>query len=115
MSFFSNCLKIVFVFIVMINLVGCSASTYKRRKPRSYMIPEVESEWILIGSPISFEEELWYPEDDIDILSDDEVYLLGEYNDTEFFVAKIDVRPYNRIYTKFEKNKFRVFEKKAND
>ena len=112
MRVFFNYLKILIVFIVAIGFIGCDANVIKRKKPKSYSIPEVEAEWVQAGHPIVFEKELWYPQDDIDILSDSEVYLLGEQDGIEFFVGIIDVRPYNRIYTKFGRNKFRIFEKK---
>jgi len=33
----------------------------------------------------------------------------GEYRGVSFFVEKIDVRPYDKIFTKFGRNKFRVY------
>lgn len=76
-----------------------------------FRIPTDEAEWIRAGEPIEFEGELWYPRDGFDVLIDAEVFLLGEYQGVQFFAQKLDVRPYNRLYTKFGKNKFRAFEK----
>lgn len=90
---------------------GCSG-------PRSlgpmqiYPAPSVEAEWIRGGTPIEFEGELWFPADGTENLLDTEVYVVGEYKGVQIFVAKEDVRPYNRLYTKFGRNKFRYFEKK---
>ncbi|MDD3375009.1 MAG: hypothetical protein PHY73_04730 [Candidatus Omnitrophica bacterium] len=109
---FFNYLRIFIFLIVAIGFIGCDANAAKRKRPKSFSVLEVEAQWIQDGKPILFEDELWYPKDDIDILSDSEVYLLGEQDGVQFFVGTIDVRPYNRIYTKFEKNKFRIFEKK---
>ena len=74
-----------------------------------YPIPHEEADWIVKGEPLKFEGQLWYPQDYVDILLDSEVAPVGEYKDVQFFVEKIDVRPYDRLYTKFGLNKFRVF------
>ena len=110
-NFFSY-LRADIVFVVVFGFIGCDGNMTKKRRPKSYSIPEMEAVWIQDGNPIVFEEEFWYPRDDVDILSDEEVYLLGEQEGVAFFIGTIDVRPYNRIYTKFGKNKFRIFEKK---
>ena len=110
-----SCLRTFIAFIIVIGFIGCDANAVKKRRPKFYSFLGMEAEWIQGGNPIIFEEELWYPKDDVDILSDSEVYLLGEQDGVEFFVGMIDVRPYNRIYTKFKKNQFRIFEKKEND
>ncbi len=91
-------------------LFGCESSPTKEH-PWSRVTP-LEPEWIRNGEPIIFEGETWYPADSIENLLDSEVYLMGEYNGTQLFVEYTDVRPYDRIYTKFAKNKFRFFEKK---
>jgi hypothetical protein len=46
---------------------------------------------------------------------DNEVYLMGEHKGVQFFIEKIDVRPYNQLYTKMARNKFRVFQKNSTD
>ena len=81
-----------------------STSTY----PYAY---NSEAEWIRNGDPIEFEGEMWYPKDSVETLLDSEVLLLGEYKDVQFFVDKIDVRPYARLYTKFNSKRFRVFKR----
>ena len=75
---------------------------------------KLEAEWILNGEPIQFEEELWYPIDGVESFLDSEMRLMGEYHNIQFFTDKVDIRPYDRLYTKFDKNKFRFFEKKIN-
>jgi hypothetical protein len=81
----------------------------------NYAIPQEEAAWIRNGEPILFEEEYWYPQDNYDVLLDSEVIPVGEYQGVQFFVGKIDVRPYDRLYSKFGKNKFRIFKKKTPD
>jgi hypothetical protein len=71
-----------------------------------------ESEWIRNGEPIEFEGKAWHPQDGIESLQDSEVLLMGTYRDVRFFIDKLDVRPYDRLYTKFDTNKFRYFELK---
>ncbi len=72
----------------------------------------VEPSWIRDGQPIVFEGESWFPIDDVENLLDSEVYVMGDYEKEMFFVDKMDVRPFNRLYTRFAKNKYRAFEKK---
>ncbi len=97
---------------VMVCLFGCAGHGYTRRKPPQYPVPETEAAWIRAGDPIEFEGELWYPRRNVEILKDDEVDLMGEYRGLSFFVDKVDIRPFQRLYTKFGRNKFRSFEKK---
>ena len=52
---------------------------------------------------------------DVENLMDSEVFQIGEYKDVQIFVDKLDVKPYQRIYTKFAKNKFRYFVRIKND
>lgn len=101
--------------IIMVSIISCSGTSSNMRVNTLYSFPEVEPQWIRDGEPIVFENESWYPQDDIDILLDKEVYLLGDTKGVQFFIEKADVRPYDRLYTKFAENKFRVYEKYRND
>lgn len=89
---------------------GCVTS---KNYPHLYPAPTIEAEWIRNGQPLEFEKELWYPTDIVENLLDNEVYLLGEYRGVQFFSDKTDVRPFERLYTKFDQHRFRVFEKRA--
>jgi len=71
--------------------------------------PFKEASWLRSGEPIIFEDEAWYPTDDIENLLDDEVIFMGRYRDVPFYIEKRDVKPINRIYTKFDYHKYRVF------
>lgn len=95
-------------------LSGCRTTTGNVGQVHSYRIVSLEADWIRNGEPIEFEEELWYPTDGVENLLDSEVYILGEHRGVQYFVEKVDVRPYNRLYTKFAKNKFRYFSKREN-
>ena len=100
-----------FGFVFML-LSGCSANGHNNLLSE-YHTPQEEADWIIEGRPIEFEGELWFPQDNVDILLDSEVSLVGEYKGVQFFVEKIDVRPYDRLYTKFGRNKFRAFTKRS--
>jgi hypothetical protein len=104
-----------FSLVIIIFLLGCTGTLTRASKDRPYPFSEVEASWIQDGQPIVFENEAWNPKDDVDVLTDQEVFLLGEYQGVQFFVEKADVRPYNRLYTKFAENRFRIFTKNKND
>lgn len=94
---------------------GCASMSGNAGNVVNYGVISPEPEWIRNGEPIEFEGALWYPLDSVDILVDSEVFLLDEYRGVPVYAQTVDVRPYNRIYTKFGKNKFRAFETKVQD
>lgn len=108
-------LAVVALFLINMFLLGCQSTQGNQGVMNNYVVNAIEAEWIRDGLPIEYDNEKWYPTDNAESLQDSEVYLLGEYKGVQFFVDKMDVKPYNRLYTKFSKNKFRFFEKKAND
>lgn len=101
-------LKSIVLLSSMIVLIGCNTSGVK---PEQVKVLSLEAAWIRNGEPIVFEGVSWYPQDDVENLFDNELYVLGEYQGVEYYVEKMDVRPYNRLYTKFGRNKYRLFEK----
>lgn len=115
MKVFQKIILMVFVFSIAVALSGCQGKSASRKRDIKYFVPEIEAQWIRDGNPIEFEDELWYPRDNVDILLDEEVYRIAEYRGVEVFADKVDVRPYDQLYTKFGKNKFRSFKKKNND
>jgi hypothetical protein len=90
-------------------LAGCAHSQENIGLMTKYVVPEIEAEWIRNGDPIEFEGQFWYPQDRYDILLDSEVFFLGKYRGVDFFIEKIDVRPYDKLFTKFGRNKFRIY------
>ena len=102
-------MKKIFYFILCMSLFGCSQLERNTGNMAKFLIPDVEAEWIQNGEPILFEGVKWYPQDRFDVFLDAEVYLKGEYEGAQFFVQKIDIRPYAKIFTKFGRNKFRIF------
>jgi hypothetical protein len=104
-----------FFATTVIFLVGCGTTSSRTYKDVAYIAPAVEVSWIRNGLPLIFENERWIPQDDIDVMTDQEVYLLGEYQEVQVFVEKTDVRPYNRLYTKFGENRFRLYKRQSHD
>ncbi len=95
---------------------GCSGmSSNNDGQLQGYPFAAIEPEWIRNGEPIEFDGQKWYPVNDYEVLQDSEVYLAGDYKGVQVFVEKIATKPYDRIYTKFDKNKFRYFERRTND
>lgn len=82
---------------------------------QSYPAPVIEAAWIRNGQPIEFDSGKWYPVNDFEVLQDSDVFQVAEYKGVQVFVEKIATKPYERIYTKFDKNKFRYFERRDND
>jgi len=82
---------------------------------QSYPYPVIEAGWIRNGEPVEFDGHKWYPANDYEVLQDSEVFQVAEYKGVQVFVEKIAVKPYERIYTKFDKNKFRYYERRDDD
>lgn len=82
---------------------------------QSYAFPNTEADWIRNGEPIEYEGEQWYPADGIESLTDTEVSPIYEHDGVTVFIDKVDVRPYDRLYTKFGVNKYRYFKPKKAD
>jgi hypothetical protein len=96
---------------IMFLLSGCAFISGGSDKSLTSSYPVTEPEWIRDGQPIEFENVPWYPTDDVEGLLDSEVYQVGEYKGVVFFIDKVDVKPFDRIYTRFAKNRYRAFEK----
>ncbi len=93
-------------------MAGCQATGGNTGQLHSYSIASIEAEWIRNGEPIEFEKKLWYPADSVEGFLDAEMALVGTYQGVQFFIDKVDVRPYDRLYTKFGRNQFRFFEQR---
>jgi hypothetical protein len=106
-------LRLALVFF----LGGCASvnSGSNNGQVQSYSYPAIEAAWIRDGKPIQYEGHKWYPANDYEVLDDAEVYQVAEFKGVQVFVEKISTKPYNRIYTKFDKNKFRYYERRGDD
>jgi hypothetical protein len=99
----------------LVFVAGCQSTKGNTGNLQNYSFNSIEAEWIRNGHPIEFEDGLWYPADGVEGFLDSEMRLMGEYHGVPFFVDKVDVRPFDRLYTKFDKNKFRFFEKRSEE
>jgi len=82
---------------------------------QSYPAPVIEAGWIRDGQPVEYDGSKWFPVNDYEVLQDSEVFQISEYKGVQVFVEKIATKPYDRIYTKFDKNKFRYFKRHDDD
>ncbi len=94
----------------MVFLAGCITGPRMDEAAIVTSTQLTESVWIRNGEPVVFEAEDWFPTDEVENLLDSEVYEAGTYRDVPFYIEKTDVRPFERIYTHFSKNRYRAFE-----
>lgn len=105
----------IFIIFALFILSGCRTTGGNVGSLQNYAAPASEADWIRNGDGLRFEGEDWFPVDSIESLQDSEVAVMGEYKGVTFFTDKVDVRPFNRLYTKFSRNRFRIFEKRVID
>lgn len=110
----ASILFMICLFLI-ITTAGCQSIRDHGGHAPNYALSSIEAEWIRNGEPIVFENELWYPVDGVEGFLDSEMRFMGTHQGVEYFIDKVDVRPFSRLYTKFGKNKFRFFEKKAEE
>lgn len=99
------------MIFVLCSIVGCVADRGRYRSD----FPFKEAMWIRDGKPLLFENEKWYPTDNVENLLDREMAYMGEYEGIPFYIEKRDVRPFDRLYTKFDYYKYRIFLKQKQD
>ena len=102
----------MFVFLVFLAGVGCSAREGNVGNIQTFALESSEAMWIRNGEPIAFENQSWYPIDLVENFQNSEIIKMGEYQGVSFFIEKRDVRPFARLYTKFGRNQYRVFERR---
>ncbi len=105
-------LKLAIIFSPLFLISACGKMP-NGGKLEVFNTPAVEADWIRNGEPIEYNNKLWDPKDNVENLLDAEVFLMGEYRGVQFFVEKTDVKPYDRLYTKFDRNRYRYFESRA--
>jgi len=111
-----ECLGGILLVLLTVFSGGCaSVNSGNDGQVQSYPTPAIEAGWIRDGTPIEYDGSKWYPVNDYEVLQDSEVYQIAEYKGVQVFVEKIAIKPYERIYTKFDKNKFRYFERRSDD
>jgi len=97
------------ILFLLITIFGCAS--YEPGKFRGDF-PIKESAWIKEGQPIIFENQSWYPTEDIENLLDSEMDLLGQYNEVPFYIERSQIKPFNRVYTKFGNHQYRLFKQR---
>lgn len=95
-------------FIALV--AGCTASGNKGQVATSVNLLG-EPAWIVEGHPVEFEGEQWFPQDGVDTFLDSEIRQVTTHKNIPVYVDKVDIRPYDRLYTKFDKYRYRYFEK----
>jgi hypothetical protein len=108
---------LILTALLSLSAAGCFnlGSSNNKGQLQSYPSPLVEAGWIRNGDPIVYEGRHWFPVDDLENLLDSEVFQIGEFQDVQIFVEKVDSKPYDRLYTKFAKGKYRYYERLKND
>ncbi len=106
--------QVIVCIMMLVALSGCQTTQGNAGKVNAHYAVSDEAQWIRQGEPLEFEGQLWYPVDGVEGFLDSEMLLLGEYRGVSFFVDKVDIRPFGRLYTKFDNNKFRFFEQRIN-
>ena len=100
----------VVVLFCLASMAGC-VTPQREGGPSVMTVTQLtEPLWVRNGEPIVFEAEDWFPTDEVENLLDSEIYQAGTYRDVPFFIEKTDVRPFDRLYTHFSKNRYRAFE-----
>jgi hypothetical protein len=94
------------------SITGCQSTQGNTGQINFYPAHSQEAQWIRNGEPIEFENAFWYNPEGFEIFLYSEMLIAGEYLGVPFFIDKVDVRPYDRLYTKFDRNKFRFFEQR---
>jgi len=103
------------ILLIALTTAGCQSTSGNTGHRPNYASSSIEAEWIRNVEPIEFESELLYPADGIEGFLDSEMRFMGTHKEVEFFIDKVDIRPFNRLYTKFDKNKFRYYEKRISE
>jgi len=100
----------VLVLTCLLPFAGCTLPERGNGPSALGSVQLTEPVWVRNGEPLIFEAEEWFPTDEVENLLDPEVYQAGTYRDVPFFVEKTDVRPFDRVYTYFSRNRYRAFE-----
>ena len=103
--------KIFGIIFISLALGGCALSDKNATTAESWSYPLSEPDWVREGQPIDYDGAKWFPTRDVENLLDSEVYPLGEYKGVKFFFDRTDIKPFERIYTQFGRNRYRAFEK----
>lgn len=109
-------LSLALSLAIAVFCAGCATTNSGNNgQVQSYAYPAIEPAWIRDGKPIEYDRHKWYPASDYEVMDDTEVLQVAQYKGVQVFVEKIATKPYTRLYTKFDKNKFRYYERHQDD
>ncbi|MBU2540347.1 MAG: hypothetical protein KJ593_00425 [Candidatus Omnitrophica bacterium] len=94
------------LMLLVIIFTGCASGSWARIRG-DYAIKEAD--WIREGSPIIYESKSLYPTEHVENHLDREMEYVGEFQQVPFYVELRQIKPYNRLYTKFNYHKYRLF------
>lgn len=103
-------ITVLFLVLNLALIAGCKFP--QSDNTLSVAAPLDEPSWIRDGEPIEYGGDKWYPTREIERFMDNEVYKAGEYRGVVFFLDKADVKPFERLYTRFAKGRYRAFERR---
>lgn len=105
-------MKRLWAVVILMTLTGAGCGMPSRGLDGNVNVSVVamEPEWIRNGEPIEMEQTSWYPTDEVERLMENEVVRIGQFRDVAVLVERVDVKPYARLYTRFEKGRYRAFE-----
>lgn len=109
-----SCNKKVFVLLGLVFIAAGCAANSQFSPGKDYAAKEAA--WIKDGKPILYDNKSWYPTEFIENHLDKEMEYIDSFQKVPFYVERRQIRPYDRLYTKFDYHKYRMFlEKKSYD
>ncbi|MBF0388271.1 MAG: hypothetical protein HQL20_10565 [Candidatus Omnitrophica bacterium] len=91
---------------------GCAGSSRALDNGVNSGAPLTEPDWIRNGEAIELENNIWFPTREVERFMDGEMFRIGNYRGVEVFIERTDIRPFARLYTRFDQGRYRAFEAK---
>ncbi len=98
------------MLVLMTMTSGCAMPKRTMESGFDASFRATEPAWIREGEAIEIEMNTWVPTDEVERLLDSEMIPIGQYRETVVFIERVDVKPYARMYTRYERGRYRVFE-----
>ncbi len=100
------------MILVILVSAGCMRPPQSVNTLAEASLPLTEPVWVHNGEPIEMEGGVWFPTREVERFMDSEMFLIGKIRDTNVYVERTDVKPYARLYTRFDQGRYRAFEPK---
>ena len=104
-------MHVLVLFVIMGSLAGCVVPQPRGDQGINISAGLDEPAWVRNAEPLSFEEEDWFPTDEVESLLENEIFQVGVCRGLPVYIEKTDVRPFERLYTRFAKNRYRAFQR----